>query len=127
LGAQPNVIVPIELQSKGDSSNFPKRGGGGGFAAPIGLERAATSRWVQMSHAPLFDPTSPAFLENPYPFGGGIHFCLGAQLSRIEVECALDALLHRLPGFRLDDPLNPVWRPSVVFRGPVRLPATWTH
>jgi cytochrome P450 len=60
-------------------------------------------------------------------FGGGIHFCLGAQLSRIEVECALDALLHRLPGFRLDDPLNPVWRPSVVFRGPARLLATWTR
>jgi cytochrome P450 len=59
-------------------------------------------------------------------FGGGIHFCLGAQLSRIEIECALGALLDRLPGFRLDDPLNPVWRPSVVFRGPARLPATWT-
>jgi cytochrome P450 len=78
-----------------------------------------------MPHAPLFDPTAPALLKNPYTFGGGIR--LGAQLSRIEVECALDALLHRLPGFRLDDPLNPVWRPSVVFRGPARLPATWTR
>lgn len=60
-------------------------------------------------------------------FGGGIHFCLGAQLSRIEVECALGALLHRLRDFALDDPDHPVWRPSVVFRGPARLPATWSN
>src|ERR1041385_9033797 len=32
--------------------------------------------------------------EHMLSYGGGIHFCLGAQLSRMEVECALDALLQ---------------------------------
>jgi cytochrome P450 len=59
-------------------------------------------------------------------FGGGIHHCLGAQLSRIEVECGLGALLRRLPNFRLVDPAPPSWRPSVVMRGPASLPAVWT-
>jgi cytochrome P450 len=59
-------------------------------------------------------------------FGGGIHFCLGAQLARIETEIALNTLLRRIPTLEivgLDDveyPLNP------FFRGPVRLDARWS-
>jgi len=54
-------------------------------------------------------------------FGGGIHFCLGAQLARIETEIALGVLFRRLPGLELTNlseleyPLNP------FFRGPVKL------
>ena len=39
----------------------------------------------------------------PLSFGGGIHFCLGAQLARIEAEIAISTLLRRLPELRLDD------------------------
>ena len=39
----------------------------------------------------------------PLSFGGGIHFCLGAQLARIEAEVAIGTLLRRLPDLRLDD------------------------
>jgi cytochrome P450 len=58
-------------------------------------------------------------------FGGGMHFCLGAQLARIETEVALATLLRRIPSLDLvglDEvtyPLNP------FFRGPVRLDARW--
>jgi len=61
----------------------------------------------------------------PLSFGGGIHFCLGAQLARIEAEIAISTLLRRLPELRLDDAENPEWRPTFVLRGLKRLPASW--
>ena len=61
----------------------------------------------------------------PLSFGGGIHFCLGAQLARIEAEVAIATLLRRLPDLRLDDAENPEWRPTFVLRGLKRLPASW--
>jgi hypothetical protein len=61
----------------------------------------------------------------PLSFGGGIHFCLGAQLARIEAEIAIATLLHRLPELRLDNAENPEWRPTFVLRGLKALPASW--
>jgi hypothetical protein len=61
----------------------------------------------------------------PLSFGGGIHHCLGAQLARIEAEIAISTLLRRLPDLRLDDAVNPEWRPTFVLRGLRRLPASW--
>ena len=61
----------------------------------------------------------------PLSFGGGIHFCLGAQLARIEAEVALTSLLARLPDLKLDSPDNPTWRQTFVLRGLTALPARW--
>jgi cytochrome P450 len=61
----------------------------------------------------------------PLSFGGGIHFCLGAQLARIEAEIAIATLLRRLPDLRLDDAENPEWRPTFVLRGLKKMPASW--
>jgi len=61
----------------------------------------------------------------PLSFGGGIHFCLGAQLARIEGEVAIATLLRRLPKLRLDDADRPDWRQTFVLRGLNRLPASW--
>ena len=61
----------------------------------------------------------------PLSFGGGIHFCLGAQLARIEAEVAIATLLRRLPDLRLDNAENPEWRPTFVLRGLKSLPASW--
>ncbi|MVT52406.1 cytochrome P450 [Bradyrhizobium yuanmingense] len=61
----------------------------------------------------------------PLSFGGGIHFCLGAQLARIEAEIAIATLLRRLPDLRIDDIETPEWRPTFVLRGLRRLPASW--
>jgi cytochrome P450 len=61
----------------------------------------------------------------PLSFGGGIHFCLGAQLARIEAEVAIATLLRRLPTLRLDDPEHADWRQTFVLRGLNRLPASW--
>jgi cytochrome P450 len=41
-------------------------------------------------------------------FGQGIHFCIGAPLSRTEGEVVFNTVLDRLPGIRLADPI-PRW------------------
>ena len=80
---------------------------------------------------PAVYPARPESLDitrpnvRPLSFGGGIHFCLGAQLARIEAEVAIATLLRRLPDLRLDDAVNPEWRPTFVLRGLKRLPASW--
>jgi cytochrome P450 len=61
----------------------------------------------------------------PMSFGGGIHFCLGAQLARIEGEIGIATLLRRLPNLKLDDVEHPDWRHTFVLRGLNRLPARW--
>jgi cytochrome P450 len=83
------------------------------------------------NHDPAVYPDHPERLDitrpnvRPLSFGGGIHFCLGAQLARIEAEVAISTLLRRLPDLRLDDAVNPEWRPTFVLRGLKRLPASW--
>jgi cytochrome P450 len=61
----------------------------------------------------------------PLSFGGGIHYCVGAQLARIEAEVAIATLLRRLPKLKLDDIDRPDWRQTFVLRGLNKLPASW--
>ena len=57
-------------------------------------------------------------------FGGGIHFCLGAQLARVEARIAVAQLLQRFPALRLD-PAQPLTRKRApVFNG---LEALWVR
>jgi len=83
------------------------------------------------NHDPAVYPDRPGSLDitrpnvKPLSFGGGIHFCLGAQLARIEAEIAIASLLRRLPDLRLDNAENPRWRPTFVLRGLKELPASW--
>jgi len=54
-------------------------------------------------------------------FGGGVHFCLGAPLARLEAQIAVGALVQRFPELRLTDrPLE--WRRVPGFRGLAKLP-----
>lgn len=39
-------------------------------------------------------------------FGGGIHFCVGAPLARLELTLGLQALFDRHPGLRLSEPAS---------------------
>ena len=39
--------------------------------------------------------------EAPLSFGGGIHYCLGAPLARLEAEVAFPAVLRRFPRLQL--------------------------
>ncbi|MGH7899582.1 MAG: cytochrome P450, partial [Candidatus Binatia bacterium] len=54
-------------------------------------------------------------------FGGGKHFCVGANLARLETTIALQAILDRLPHVRLDSSESPgVY--GLAFRSPRALP-----
>jgi cytochrome P450 len=87
--------------------------------APIVLALAAGNRDPDYVRAPdRFDPCREA--NQHLGFGGGIHYCFGAPLARLETQIALGELVRRLRNPRLAaDP--PPYRPSSSLRGPRRL------
>ncbi len=69
------------------------------------------------------DPDRLDITRNEAPlvsFGGGVHFCLGAPLARLEAQTAFRTLAKRMPELDLDG--EPRWRPSFVIRGLQELP-----
>jgi cytochrome P450 len=84
--------------------------------------------------APLYDEALYAEPERydierpakPMHFGGGIHYCVGAPLARMETRVAITELLERFPDLRMD-PARPAptfmlgTRHSVAY-GPDHLP-----
>ncbi|QDL09526.1 cytochrome P450 [Brasilonema octagenarum UFV-E1] len=52
-----------------------------------------------------------------FAFGNGIHFCLGAPLTRLEAKIGLKALLSEFPNLRVDskEPLKPI--PNIRVHG----------
>ena len=57
-------------------------------------------------------------------FALGPHFCVGAQLARLEAEAAIAALLDQLPGLRLDSDRLAAPR-GLVFRKPAAVHVRW--
>ncbi|KRE28838.1 cytochrome [Mycobacterium sp. Soil538] len=53
-------------------------------------------------------------------FGGGVHYCLGAHLARIELAEALTTMARRMPSMRRDGPT--VWKSLTGISGPATLP-----
>ncbi|MGB0928018.1 MAG: cytochrome P450 [Pikeienuella sp.] len=54
-------------------------------------------------------------------FGYGIHFCLGANLARMEIAMALRALTKRFPNMTLVPDTDPKWQPTLLVRGPAQV------
>ena len=62
--------------------------------------------------------------KNPHvSFGGGIHFCVGAPLARLELQTAIPILLERLPNLRLKS--EPRYADTYHFRGLEKLEVTY--
>lgn len=59
---------------------------------------------------------APAMLT----FGGGMHYCLGAHLARLEMAEALTVITARMSRVRCTGPVP--WKPMTGISGPARLP-----
>ncbi len=64
-----------------------------------------------------FDPSREA--QTNTSFGGGLHFCVGAPLARLEMRIALPILFSRCPGLHLAEP--PDYADTYHFHGLRRL------
>ena len=88
----------------------------------IGLLLGAANRDPERFADP--DRIDASRSPNPHvTFGGGIHFCVGAPLARLEMEVALPILFGRLPGLQLAE--RPSYRDSYHFHGLAALPVVW--
>lgn len=61
----------------------------------------------------VFDPTRPG--PPSLAFGVGLHFCLGAAVSRLEGRLALPRLFARFPGLTVTE--TPTYSGSLFLRG----------
>ncbi|MFF0309883.1 cytochrome P450 [Streptosporangium sp. NPDC004379] len=91
--------------------------------APVWLVLASGNRDPRRFTDPdRFDPGRTG--NEHLGFGGGIHYCFGAPLARLEAQVALTELARRLVEPRLvEDP--PPYRRNPVLRGPRHLPVAF--
>jgi cytochrome P450 len=91
--------------------------------ATVALLLASGSR--DPRRIPNADQFIPDRTDNQhFGFGGGIHYCVGAPLARIEAPIALGELARRLTTPRLlEDP--PPYRENAALRGPRHLQVTF--
>src|SRR3954447_26079083 len=89
----------------------------------IGSANHDDTRWDHGDAFDLFRPVIPHI-----SFGVGPHMCLGMHLARMEMGGAVNAILDRCPGLRLDPEAVERDDPHVHgerFRSPTSLPVIW--
>lgn len=93
-----------------------------GQSIPVGQEIAMLFGCAQRDPRRFDDPDTfdvgrndPAHIG----FGGGIHFCVGAPLARLELARSIAGLVDRFPDLELAE--QPTYHPTFVIRGLTRL------
>lgn len=94
---------------------------------PVFLGLSAANRDPAVFPQPdAFDITRDFTQQKHLSFAVGSHLCLGAGLARRELEVALDTLLARMPGLRLDEAHAPKPKiEGILTRGFASLPVRW--
>ena len=89
-----------------------------GVTIPTGAKIAALLGSANRDSLVFDNPEKINLERNPnnhISFGGGIHFCLGAPLARLELSTSLPALLERFPTIEISE--IPELRETFVLRG----------
>jgi len=97
----------------------------GDLAVPAGTRVLTLLGAANRDPAVFSDPDRLDLRRNELPslsFGGGIHYCLGAGLARLEAQVALPRLLKRFPDLRLAG--EPTARKGLALHGYARLPVS---
>lgn len=93
----------------------------------IGLMYPSANRDPRVFEDPFrFDVRRDPRAEKHIAFGFGSHFCLGANLARLELRSALRALLRRFETVALKPGGRREWASSSFTRGPKRLDLVFT-
>ncbi|HUA75610.1 MAG TPA: cytochrome P450, partial [Solirubrobacteraceae bacterium] len=82
------------------------------------------NRDLEGEGAERFDITADRGRARPLTFGAGVHYCLGANLARVELQEGLAFLAQRLRGLRLDG--EPVFEGVSGIYGLAELPIAFT-
>jgi cytochrome P450 len=75
--------------------------------------------------ADVFDIVADRPRARALTFGAGVHYCLGANLARAELEEALVFMARRMRGLRLDG--EPVYESIMGIYGLAELPLAWNN
>ncbi len=90
----------------------------GGVTIKTGEKIAALLGSANRDQKVFSDASSIDLTRNPnnhIAFGGGVHFCLGAPLARLEMNRSLPALFEKFPAISIIK--EPIQRQSFVLRG----------
>lgn len=95
-----------------------------GYSFPAGTAVLVNTFAANRDPAVYDDPDSVDITRDAAPpiltFGGGVHYCLGANLARREIAEALNVLANRLANPRMAG--TAPWKPMVSLSGPKSLP-----
>ena len=96
----------------------------GGVVIPAGTFVLVNTAAANRDPAVYEDPDRLDITREAPPamltFGGGAHYCLGANLARLELAEALTVMTRRMPRPRRTGPAP--WKPIVAITGPTTLP-----
>jgi cytochrome P450 len=96
----------------------------GGVHIPAGTFVIANTASANRDPAVYDDPDRLDITREAPPamltFGGGVHYCLGAHLARVELTEALRVITRRMPRPRRAGPAP--WKPLTEISGPTSLP-----
>ncbi|HKE19132.1 MAG TPA: cytochrome P450 [Kofleriaceae bacterium] len=97
----------------------------GGVELPAGarlfLWLAAANRDAAVFPEPDRFDLRRANAEEHLSFGRGLHYCLGANLGRLEARVAIEELARRFPRLRMAPGQRLSFHPNISFRGPETL------